>query len=227
VACEDFWEKDPAIKFYETQVAFEIDGRHHSLDVLIEYVDGTKKVIEIKPKKRVCEFKEQIQDCKKYADAIGCKFELWTESHLKIISMREVRDRADAYRKQHYLIDYAAYRQQKDRDKANRHYQSKIALDKVIIYCDFCKSYHSPLRKSYNENIAKNGRFICIRENGSIIGKRPKKKKVNPYEELGMKQCNGKCARVLFFDCFSRGKTQCKECRAEIYKQRYNKRNDI
>jgi hypothetical protein len=220
VACEDFWEKDPSIKSYQTQVVFEIDGRHHSLDVLIEYLDGSKKVVEIKPKKRVCEFKEQIRDCKKYADSIGCKFELWTESRLNITSVRTARDRADEYRKTHYLIDYASYRQQKNRDKANRHYQNKVAEDKVTTYCGYCKEYHTQLRLTYERNVSKNGRFICIRENGSIIGKQPKKK-ANPYEELGQKQCKGKCARILPFDCFSVGKAICKECRAEIYKEKY------
>jgi len=222
VACEDFWEKDLNIKSYETQVEFAVEGRDHSLDVLIEYQDGSKKIIEIKPKKRICEFKQQIQDCKKYADSIGCKFELWTESRLNIVSMKAVRDRADVYRKEHYLIDYAAYRQQKDRDKANRHYSNKIAKDKVIVFCKFCNTYHSPLRKSYNENIGKNGRFICIKENGHIVGKQPKKKKNNPYEEIGSRQCQGKCARILPFDCFSKGKAMCKECRTKIYKERYN-----
>lgn len=232
VACEDFWEKDSDILSYETQLEFNVEGREHSLDVLIQYKDGSKKLIEIKPKKRICEFKEQIKDCNKHADVIGAKFELWTESRLKIANIKAARDRADAYRKEHYLIDYAAYRQQKYRDKANRHYKNKIAKDKVVVFCEFCDTYHSILRKSYDRNIVKNERFICIRENGFIVGKLPKNKKDNPYKDVGMKQCKGKCDRILSFDCFGKDKSRndgynrrCSECRQEECKQSKNKLN--
>jgi hypothetical protein len=51
IACEDILEKDPNIASYEMQVYYEINNRSHSLDVLITYVDGNKKAVEIKPKR--------------------------------------------------------------------------------------------------------------------------------------------------------------------------------
>lgn len=227
IFCEDFLEKDETIKKYETQISYDVDGRNRSLDVLIEYMDGRFKVIEIKPKKRLNEefHIQQMSDSKANADKNGWEFEIWTEKELNIKRSKEATARADAYRKEHYLIDYAAYRQQKDRDKANKHYHKHN--EKILVGCNFCNTYHVRRKKQIQSNIDKNGRYICEKENGHIVGKMPKKKKVNPYEESGMKQCKGKCARILPFDCFSKCKATCKECRSEIYKAKYhNKKKD-
>ncbi len=232
VLCEDFFEKDPAIIKYETQVPYEIGGRDHSLDFLLHYADGKKKAIEFKPKKRVNEDRNiiQIEDSAEHALNSGWDFELWTEDEAGIKSWKEATRRADEYRKTHYMIDYASYRRAKDNQKANRHYSNKIAKDKVIVYCDHCGTYHSRLRVVYDRNVKKNGRYICIVENGQTVGKMPKPHlwKENPYAEIGKKECN-ECHRVLPFECFGTDKTKkdghatrCKECRATKNKAKYH-----
>lgn len=223
IVCEDFLEKDDTIVSYETQVPYNVEDRGRSLDFLITYANGDRKAIEVKPLKRLTEEIHVLQmyDSRENAKKKGWNFEIWTEKEIGIVSIKAATARADVYRKENYLIDYAAYRQQKDRDKANRHYQTKIAKDKVIVFCDFCNDYHAPLRLTYDRNIARNARYVCERLGGHIAGSKPKKKKENPFADLGQKKCIGECDRVLPFECFSAGKSQCKECRAKTYKQRY------
>ncbi len=223
VACEDILEKDDTIAYYDMQVGYEINGQSRSLDFLIRYTDGRTKVVEVKPAKRMTEdfHKQQIADSSEYAQSMDWEFELWTEAELGITNWKEARDRADEYRKTHYLLDYASYRLQKNRVKAKRHYDSKVAEDKVVVFCSFCNEYHVRLRVAYDRVVKKRGRFICIKENGSLIGSRPKKKKESPHGPEH-KRCSGPCDRVLPLDNFSKGKAKCKECRANQYKAKYH-----
>lgn len=233
IACEDFLEKDPNVIKYETQVRYTINNRVRSLDFLIYYIDGSIKIIEVKPFSRKDEPKNasQIEDSRAYAISMGYTFELWCEKELNIKSWKEARDRADEYCKKHHLVDFAAYRAEKRKQTMKRHYDKKIAQDKVIVYCTFCNKYHTQLRITYNKNIKNNnGRYICIKENGHLVGSKPKPKKENPYAAEGKKQCNY-CKRILPFDCFSPDKTKsdgyvtiCKEDRARIYKEKYQNR---
>lgn len=234
VACEDFLETSPNIFSYETQVPYEINGRDRSLDFLINYSDGSKKVIEVKPLKRMGEEENilQISDSRAYAEQQGWAFELWTEGELGIKNWKEARDRADAYRKEHYDLDYGAYRAEKDRERAKRHYDTKISQDKVAFFCEFCKMGHEILRVNYDKNLERNGRYICEWEGGHIAGSKPKEhlRKENVYADLGKKQCT-KCQRILPLESFSPDKSRrdgrsnrCKECRANFYKDKYNSR---
>jgi hypothetical protein len=222
IACEDILEVDPNVASYEMQTSYEINNRNRNLDILIYYHDGKKKLIEIKPFKRIIEFAEQINDARDYAISQGWEFEIWTEKELGIKNWRDARDRADEYIKTHYRVDYAAYRAEMDRIKVRRYYNKKVSQDKVIIFCDFCKCYHSRLRITYERNIKKNGRFICITENGHNVGKRPAKVKDNPHGPDN-KQCN-KCLEVKAIEEFSKGKAACKKCRAKQYKEKYHEK---
>ncbi len=227
VACEDILEKDPTIVSYESQVSYEINDRSRSLDFLISYQNGRKKSIEFKPKKRITETENalQLQDSEAYAKSQGWEFELWTEPEVGITSWKEATRRADEYRKTHYLIDYAAYRSEMDRKKAKRHYDEKIAKDKVLVFCEYCSEYHAPLRKTYDKAVNTKGRYICEAEGGHIGGSKPKKKKVGPYGP-DFKKCSGPCDRILPIDNFSKGKGQCKECRAKHYAEKYHGRKE-
>jgi len=105
--------------------------------------------------------------------------------------------------------------------RVKKHYEKHIKNDKITVPCAFCGEEHTIMQLSYDLNVKKNGRFICIKENGSIMGKKPKDhlRKDNPYASLGQKQCT-KCSRILPFECFGSDKSRrdnyasrCKECR--------------
>lgn len=132
-------------------------------------------------------------------------------------------------------VDYVKDRKEKSRKSSNKYYKKTVATDKVKFFCDFCKEEHEALRLTYDKNIARNGRYICEREGGSIAGSRPKPslQKENPYASEGKKQCN-KCKEIKDIDNFSidntriDGKTSiCKECKKikqlETYYKNKNK----
>ena len=116
--------------------------------------------------------------------------------------------------------------------RMKKYYQKHIANDKVEVFCTFCNEQHSPLRLTYEKNIARNGRYICEREGGHIAGSKPKLalRKDNPYASEGKKECN-KCGEVKLFEQFSPDKskgdgycTMCKPCRSEKMKAYYAKK---
>jgi hypothetical protein len=207
---------------FETQLLFQINGRGRCLDCLIAYKSGKKKAIEIKPKKRLDEFKDQIEDSRKYALQNGWDFQVMTEYDLGM-TCSQIRLWADDYRTKSTGIDYHAYRKEINKNKAQKYYKNHIAGNTVEIYCEYCKENHNPLKLTYDRNIKRNGRYICEREGGSISGKRPKKKKINPYENEGKKQCDN-CEKILLIEEFSKGKNICKVCRAKKYKENYDKK---
>lgn len=213
-------DQDDAILTYETQIGFEWKGRGRCLDVLITYKDGCKKAVEIKPEDRLTEqnFIDQLNDSREHALSQGWQFEICTEKTMGM-TYRQIRDWSDEFRKTITGIDYKAHRLEMDRKKAKKHYDTKIATDTVDVYCEFCKTTHTALRLTHDKNIVRNGRYICEREGGHIAGSKPKKK---PDPET--KQCKGPCGLVLPFENFSRGKAQCKVCRSEIYKQKYQEK---
>lgn len=216
-------DSDDRVLDFETQLLFQINGRGRCLDCLITYKGGKKKAIEMKPKQRIDEFKEQIEDSRRYALQNGWDFQVMTEDDLGM-TYNQIRLWADDYRTKNTGIDYHAYRKEINKNKAQKYYQNHIVSDKVEIYCDYCKESHNPLKLTYDRNIKRNGRYICEREGGSISGKNPKKKKINPYENEGKKQCNN-CEKILLIEEFSKGKSICKVCRAKKYKENYDKRH--
>jgi len=214
-------DSDESVVDFETQLVFKINNRGRCLDCLITYKAGNKKAIEMKPKKRIDEFKEQINDSREYANQNGWDFQLMTEDDLGM-SYKEIKIWADEYRSKTEGVDYSAYRREINKNKAKKYYQSRIANDKVEVYCEYCKEIHNPLRLTYDRNIVRNGRYVCEREGGHIAGSKPKPhlKKTNPYESEGKKECNA-CQSVLALDLFSAGKNICKSCRAKKYKEKY------
>jgi len=215
-------EADDSVKTYEVQIGFKIDGRDRSADFLI----NESKLVEVKPKRMLQSHKVQIQimDNMTYADRNGYDFEIWSEAELGFENDREATKWADEEMSKLHGVDYVEHRKELNRKKAKKHYDEKIAKDTVEVECNFCNETHTVLRKTHEKNIARNGRYICEREGGSIAGKRSKRKKVNPYAAEGKKLCNG-CKDVKLFEEFGVDSsksdgyaTRCKECRRKAAK---------
>jgi hypothetical protein len=215
-------DNDEDVLFYETQIQFDGQNKKRFLDFLATYKSKAKVVIEVKPKTRLMQFEEQINDNRQYALSNGYGFEVWTENELGFRNDYAATKWADEYLSQFHGVDYTEIRKQNGLKRAKRHYRKKIATEKITFYCEFCKEEHSPLRLSYEKNIKKNGRFICIKENGYITGSLPKTKNENLVE----RQCK-KCSEVLPMDQFSKGKAICKKCRAAIYKEKYQSELEV
>lgn len=221
-------DNDDAVESYQTQISYEWEKRGRCLDILINYKDGNKTAIEVKPETRLGEeeIRKQISDCESYAKSNGWNFELWTEKHFKM-TYEEIRDWADEMRKTITGIDYPELRKENNRKKAKKYYHEKIATNTVNVFCEYCNLEHTALKLTYDKNIARNGRYICEREGGSIAGKKPKKKLENPYAVDGKKKCLN-CESVKLLEEFGNDKTRsdgkstrCKKCRAEIAVAKY------
>jgi hypothetical protein len=230
IYCEDFLEKDENVASYETQVPYQVGDKYRSFDFLVTYKDGRKVVVEIKPKKFLeLEFHaQQLENSLQYAIDNNYDHIVLTEKELGIIRSVDATKRADEYRKINYKIDFISYKQERNKLKAKKHYDKHIKNNKVTIYCDFCKCYHNVLNIAYMDNVEKNGRFRCRRENCHEIGKKDKShlKKVNLYALEGKKQCN-KCKMILLIDDFSIDNNKedkhgniCKTCKRETEKLR-------
>lgn len=221
-------DQDDEVKTYETQIMYEIEDRGRCLDFLITYQDNSKHAVEVKPLSRINESANinQINDSALHAVKQGWLFSVITEDFFGM-TCKEIRDHADKILSETTPIDWVALRKELNRKKAKKHYDTKISTDTVEVFCDYCNEIHQPLRKTYNANIKRNGEYVCERKGGAISGKKPKKKKENPYVAEGKKQCN-RCEKVKLFEEFSPDKTKtdglstrCKTCRAEVYKKQY------
>jgi len=215
-------DQDDQVKIYSTQIPYKMNDKGRCLDFLVEYWDGTKKAIEVKPQTRLNEQAniEQINDSREYAKANGWSFEVCTELYFNMTG-RELRIWADEYRSKTGEVDYVSQRKELDRKKANRHYANVISQDTLVIFCEYCQEEHHPLRLTHDKNIARNGRYICERKGGHIAGSQPKKKKINPHASYGKKECT-KCHAVKIFDEFGFDKSRsdgyanrCKLCRTK------------
>lgn len=215
-------DENKNVKSYVNQHTFCVDGRERITDFVVYWNDGNVTILEIKPMRRIEEFKTQIEDNKHYAKQNGWKFEIWTEEELGFKSEHYATKWADEFVSKIADVDFVKERKERNLSKAKKYYQSRIANDKVEVYCEYCKETHNPLRLTYDRNIVRNGRYVCKREGGHISGSRPKPhlKKINPYESEGKKECNY-CGSVISLDLFSAGKNICKSCRAKKYKIKY------
>jgi hypothetical protein len=186
-------------------------------------------VIEIKPNRRVESCQEQIAAHKAYATKQGWCYTIWTEKELGFDNEHAITKWGDQFLSTIKSVDFVAERKLRSKQKAKKHYHAKIATDKVQVWCEYCHETHSPLRKSYDSNVARNGRYICEREGGHIAGSLPKKKKVNPYAVQGKKKCNGPCGEIKPLEEFGTDKGKpdgrasiCKVCRAKKALDKYH-----
>lgn len=224
---------DPSVKTYRTQIPYQVGERGRCLDCLVTYMDGTKKSIEVKPESRLCEQAsiDQINDSKEFAESQGWSFEVYTEKTFEMTD-KELRDWSDIVRSQTGDFDWVEFRKDLNRKKAKRHYLNKIASDKVTVLCEYCKEEHTPLRKTHDRNVARNGRYICEREGGHIAGSKPKlsRRKENPHAAEGRKECLA-CRAVLDLSEFGEDKSRrdglssrCRRCRSASAKSSYESR---
>jgi len=213
-----------------------IDGegveRHRVLDFLVTYKNGKKKIIEVKPKSRIGEepISNQIADNKMYAECMGYSFEVYTEDNLGM-TCQEMTDLADKYLESIDNIDRTEIKKQRHNESQKKYYQENNETQKFL--CNFCQKEHEVRITSYNSNVERNGRYICEKEGGSIAGRKPKKKKINPYANEGKKQCNGPLCEGLIklFEFFNPDKSRsdgwasiCKECNSHNCKIKYDKK---
>jgi len=223
-------DNDDDILFYELHQEFlNESGRKRITDFLVTYKSGKKKLIEIKPARRICQFTEQIEDNKKYAFSNGYDFQIWSEKELGFASEKDATEWADKYLSITTNTDYTAIRKERGKIRSKKHYLKKIADDQVTLYCEFCKKEHTALKLTHDRNLARNGRYICEREGGHIAGSLPKLhlRKDNPHVADGKKEC-ASCQTVKLFEAFSPDKSKrdgycrmCKECRSAKMKAAY------
>lgn len=230
-------DEDPCVINYEYESVVipyynpeKAGQRTYRIDLVVNYKDGTKKWIEVKPLKQIKTpiNQNKINAAKAVAESQGIEMEVWTENSLGFKDSEDVR-KWSTNQKIKKDPNYVEHHKQSSRNRANRHYRNKISKNKVTFFCEFCKEEHTNLQITYDKNIAKNGRFMCIKENGHIVGSKPKThlQKDNPYADEGKKQCT-KCEKIIPFDCFGKDKSRsdgyssrCKECRATIAKDKY------
>lgn len=221
------------VSYKDHQCFYNEAGKKRIYDFLVHYKNGDIKLIEVKPKRRIEEFREQIEDNRLYAASQGWLFEIWSEAELGFKTEKEITAWADQYLLEREGVDYASARAERSLMRTKKHYRNKIATNTVTVYCDFCKEEHTALKLTYDRNMARNGRYICEREGGHIAGSKPKisQRKENPHAADGKKQCAGECKQVLLFEQFSPDKSKrdglcsmCKECRSKKMKAAYDRK---
>lgn len=209
------------------------DKRHRNPDLLVNYIDGRVEIIEVKAERVLAnhiEVQKQVEETRNYCKVNNIDFRVWSEFDSGLKNEKSIINWAKTYIAESTgNTDWIERRRDIDKKKAKKHYDAKIAINKIEVFCEYCQIIHNPLRLTYDKNIKRNGRYICEKEGGHIAGSKPKKKKENPYAFEGKKQCTGKCGLILEFDNFSPDKSRndglssrCKKCRAEYYKEKYN-----
>jgi len=224
------------VKFGRAETFKNTQNGWRNPDLFVEFADGSKEVREVKPIERVNEpeIKKQINETKLYAAKNDLKFKLWTEDDSMLSG-----EKAIIHWAKHYIAEttgnteWIERQKTNDKKKAKKHYDNVIAVDKVTVYCKYCKKIHTPLRLTHDKNIERNGRYICEAEGGFIAGSKPKNKKINPYAADGKKQCT-KCNKVKVFREFGFDKSRsdgyssrCLKCRAEIATAKYQQRKHL
>lgn len=221
------------VDFYTTQVPFTVRGNNRILDFLVTYKNGSVSIVEIKPDRRLDEFREQLDDNRFLAEAEGWSMQVWGERELGFKSEHFITKWADDFLSRIQPVDYVQERKERNIKRSVKHYRSKIATNTVSVFCHYCNEEHTALRLTHDRNVARNGRYICEREGGHIAGSKPKitLRKENPYASEGKKQCKD-CERILEIASFSPDKTKrdgfcsaCKECRSAKMKARYQLKN--
>lgn len=212
---------------------------NYILDIVVEYVNGSTKWIEVKPAAWLMD--EVVQAKAEAAEALAVtmpntSYEFWTEVNLfgSVYNPAIVNGFVDKLKNELSGSTGAEdKRRAANRERTLKHYNKVIKNNKVTVYCAYCKCEHSPLRLTYDRNVARNGRYICEAEGGSIAGKKPKVhlRKENPYAAQGMKECVGPCGQVKPFSEFGADKSRsdgyssrCKTCRSEEAARKYNEK---
>lgn len=228
-------EDNVEVKSYKRCEAFKApNGNWRNPDLWIEFVDGHSEIWEVKP----CEFTEktevlaQLKDTMAYAFERGVSTRVWTEKNSSLGCDRKITAWARKYMAEHQGDDsWVNKKVEQCKQTHARFYQRHIANDKVEVWCEYCKTMHTALRFTYDQNIKRNGTYICERYGGHLAGKKRKGlKKTNPYLAEGKKQCST-CSEILPLEQFAKrviswdGKAPlCKKCAKAWQDANYDKR---
>lgn len=205
------------------------NGKWRTPDFKVEYANRKLEVIEVKPLNRLDEEEivKQIEESKKCAKELGYSYRVWTEIDGGFKNDREMTNWAKSFCEEGKEFDTISKHHNAQQQK---YYKNKVKQDKVDIWCDFCKENHNIMKLSYDLNVAKNNRYICIRENGQIVGKQSKKLKENPYILEGKKECH-KCKQIKLYSEFNTDKSRsdklcniCRECNRKRCLAHYEKK---
>lgn len=230
--CIFLLEADDRVISYERGECFEDSkGRFRNPDLLVTYSDGSKTMIEVKPKSRLEEddIVEQIEESRKYSMENGLGFKVWTEDDSGFDDSGKLVDWAKEFLAQRGDPRWLEAKRASGVKRSKKFYQTHIATDKVSVFCEYCQATHEALWLTHDKNIARNGRYICEREGGHIAGSRPKPhlRKENPHAAEGKKECLG-CKQVLSFSEYGADKSRsdgyaskCKECRRVAANEKY------
>jgi hypothetical protein len=204
--CLFLLENDSNVASFCRCDAFKGEDGWRNPDLLVGFSDGRSEVWEIKPEGMLSKdvVQAQIEESKRFAKSRGEKFRLWTERDSGFDSYHSIISWAKEFLVSIGQTEWSEKQKKGRRKIRRRYYERNISSKKVEVWCDFCQDSHSLLKLTYDRNMKKNGRFICIRENGHMVGKRGKDhlRKTNPYETEGKKQCT-KCLEIKPMDAFS------------------------
>jgi hypothetical protein len=214
-------DRDSNVISFKRCEPFEGKNGFRNPDLWVEFSDGRSEIWEIKPEMMLLEpdVQEQIMESMEFARSIGVQFKVWVEKDSGLESDYNIMKWAREYLVGIGNQDNAKHYKETRKRIRQRHYK-KVQADKVQVECEFCGETHEVLRLTYDRNVKKNGRFICIRKNGQLIGKRPKNhlKKTNLYARDGKKQCST-CHEVKLIEVFSVHRStfdgrnpRCKDC---------------
>lgn len=224
--CLFLLEADASVTAFRRCDSFKGAEQWRNPDLLVTFEDGRQEVWEVKPEALLEDeaVHAQVAESLKYAAAQKLAFRVWTEKDSALPGEHAIIAWARKYLETAGL-DPSYAEKQKDirRGIRERYYERHIAHDKVDVYCDFCKVTHTPLRLTYEKNIARNGSYICERYGGHLAGSKPKLalRKTNPHAAEGKKECT-QCHGVLSLEEFSGRKASfdglsaaCRSCLAQ------------
>ena len=204
--CIFLLENDRGVKGYRRCEAFEAAGGWRNPDLWIDFSDGHSEIWEIKPKEMLVlpAVIQQIEDSRGYASARSAGFRVWTENDSGLDGERKIIAWAKEYLRAEQGDDYYLNKtRETNRRKRKVFYQKHIANNKIDVVCDYCHVTHTVLKMSYEKNVRKNGKYVCMWLGGHLSGKKPKLslRKENPYLSDGKKECSC-CRRVLELGAF-------------------------
>lgn len=209
------------------------------VDVIVEFNDGSKKAIEIKPmvwiKSLVNESK--IDALKLWCDKENVTCEIWNEFTLfgEKNTQQEIQkfidwiDSGATGKIDNIKDDVVNLRKEKSCDRSKKFYKNNLS-NKIILFCEFCQKQHEVREITYKQHLEKYGKYKCFAEYGVIGGSKPKPKKENPHASDGNKECN-RCGCIKNFEEFGLDKfksdgyaTICRSCRSNKSKDDYLKK---
>ena len=219
--CMFLLEQDESVVAFRRCESFKGESGLRNPDLWVDFVDGRSEVWEVKPELMLLEddVLDQIRESSAFAKSKGVIFKVWSERDSGLGSDYGIMKWAREHLADVGESSCAKHHKDVRRKIRKRHYK-KVQADKVQVECKFCNETHEVLRLAYDRNVKKNSRFICIRENGHLVGKKPKNhlRKTNPHADEGKKQCST-CSEVKSIEAFHVNRAswdgrnpRCKKC---------------